>query len=188
MMEPSKSDLTVFVGQRSDYYLKAWFPQDPAVQSVTGAFNGSAFWGALLWLAYRKMYGLSACLVGVLCVMQIAMAMLILLLRLAFPGFLSSALIFSWVVAGIPLVALFSLAVFCGTYGNLWYQGYVYNSVSKVRELGLVSSSEVTTALSQRGGTSGLAVLSCVVILVVMQALLAGVFQFVLSLLQIYFV
>lgn len=180
MLEPTESELKAFVGRRIETYLKAWFPPDPSVQSVTGDFKVAAFCGSVLWLAYRKLFAFAAVFIGVFVVMQIAMAMLVVLLTMAFPGFLSSPSTFGRVVSGIPLVAWLAVALFCGTYGNLWYQGFVYKSVDQVRQLALPESAAIAQ-LEKQGGTSGLAAIGFAGVIVVVQFLLVGVFQKVLA-------
>lgn len=178
--EPTESALKAFVGRRSATYLQAWFPTDPSAQSVSGDFNGSAFLGSVLWLAYRKLFVFAVVFIGVFGIMQIAMAMLVVLLTLAFPGFLSSPSTFSRVVIGIPLVAWCAVAFFCGTYGNLWYQGFVYKEVDQVRQM-VLPESEAIALLAKRGGTSGLSAIGFVGVVLVVQALLVSVFQVVLT-------
>ncbi len=42
----------LFIGGNSYYYLSRW----KALEDKQSAFNWSAFWGGLIWMAYRKMY------------------------------------------------------------------------------------------------------------------------------------
>ena len=177
---PTDAELQAFVGKRAPYYLNTWFPTDPRAQPISGEFNAIAFLGGVFWLAYRKMKLESVLFVGVFEVMQVAVVMLLLLVRLAFAGWLTSDGLFNTVAMAIPGVVWLMLVFVCGTYGNLWYQGFVYRSIAKSWHAEVAAPDELSV-LSKWGGTSWLAVASVALLLAGIQCLLVQAFQFVMA-------
>lgn len=180
MMEPTGPEIRTFVGKNADYYLNVWFPEDRMSQPVSGAFNAAALWGSCLWLAYRKMYGKGAFFMVAFVSAQLAMVFLLVLITLVAPNFFTVNALELAVTAVIPVVNLLMLAFFCGTYGNLLYQGHVYKSIAEERISETVASG-ASVAHSNRGGTSWLGAIVFAIVLSVLQILLTKTFLFLLA-------
>lgn len=171
MMQPTESELCVFVGQRADYYLKTWFPEDRLSQPISGEFNPAAFWFSGVWFAYRKMYGKATIFVAAFLLAQLSIVMLLLLITLAAPGSIASVYLFWAAVVGIPSVVLLALAFCCGTYGNLWYQDFSCKAIAQLQQQSAISSAKSLPTLSVQGGTSWLGALGFMLLLVSAQSL-----------------
>ncbi|MGK2882406.1 MAG: DUF2628 domain-containing protein [Mycobacterium sp.] len=132
--------LAAFAGPNAAYYLRKWAPFQLR-QTKRAGFNWAAFFLSAPWLAYRKMYREAAVLWGVIIV-------LLLLDDVVAIAFSAS----TWT----DIVSL-AVSLVCGVYGNRWYLNHSEVAVARARHEGH-SGEALTNVLSQRGGTSLLAV------------------------------
>lgn len=147
--------LRSFVGSNVDFYLKKW--GSPAVKPSerTTGFNWAALFFSGLWLAYRKMYKAVAIFLAVVLVETIAEEVL-------FVGILGHA----ETPAALGRFVGIAFGIICGACGNLWYLRHANAAVADVLAQGL-DEPAAAAALSKRGGTSLLASLGFLLLLMV---------------------
>ena len=133
------------IGRRADFYLAKWSATE------VGGFNWAAFFVALPWLAYRKMYRNAATLAAVACVESV----------------LQELLFVSWLGREVPravdrAVAI-AVCVVCGRLGNGWYRSHVRRLVLEARTTEPDEAARLAL-LARRGGTSLLAAIGVTVL------------------------
>jgi hypothetical protein len=138
---PSEDEVRTFVGRKVEYYVQRW-PSDPEDETGLMGFNWAAFFLSVMWLGYRKMYGIAAILVT-LVVVESVVEEVYLVGRLGMPEPPESL---NGLISGL-------IATVCGTFGNRWYFTHAKKVISDVRfeERGPEARK---TALTKRGGTS----------------------------------
>lgn len=158
--DPATRQLRAFVGPRAHVYLRKW--------AGDSGFNWPAFFFSGLWIAYRKMYRVTAIFFGAVLVISIAEEVLFvhILGEPEAPPALDHA---------VNLV----LALVCGFSGNRWYLSHARRVIAEVRALGLPDDASIDM-ISRRGGTNLLAAIG---ILLLFMAVVFAVF-FVLEFLR----
>ncbi len=134
-------ELIAFAGSKADYYLKKWTPLLQGSGRGAG-FNGAAFFLSGLWIAYRKMYKVTAIFFGIILLTTLAEEVL-------FVGILGK----EETPARLDRLIGLAAAVICGVYGNRWYLGHARKVISEVRAEGMHRDA-FFDRIAKRGGTS----------------------------------
>jgi hypothetical protein len=135
MGEPTEAELRAAFGPRSDYYLAQWRGQGRS------SYNRAAFFFPVFWLAFRRMYAVTAVVTSGV-----------------FVGTLSAEAVFRWLgCRGGPRWFDFALSaavvLACRVFGNGWYLNHARRLAAVTRAKGLPDQ-EHLAELSRRGGTS----------------------------------
>ncbi|MBK0056376.1 GYF domain-containing protein [Stenotrophomonas sp. S39] len=146
-----------FVGPRFAVYRQRW-RLDFGGANAVGTWHGPAFLFGVIWIMYRRMYGIAAPWFGL-------MITLLVLEKLA----------------GLPeLVTLLisvGLSITAGVCGNGWYLSHCQRNIAEVRRLRGYDEPRRLRALAERGGTSvgsALAALGVALAMSVLGALMAA--------------
>ncbi len=152
--DPETRELRAFVGSNADYYLRKWASIRRERRGGAGSNLAAVFFSGL-WLPYRKMYKATVIFFGVVFVESF-------LEEFFFVGVLGEPETPRPVARIVTLV----VALVCGYYGNRWYLSHAKKIIAEVRMLRLDDESFLNE-LARRGGTSLLASLAVVCLLII---------------------
>ena len=156
METPTVAEISAFVGDNADYYLRKWSRRLDRTGRWSG-FNWGAFFLPWPWLAYRKMY-LPAILAG--------LSISVYSRTEHMPGVIQDlSLLFG------PMFQLF-IMIACGTLGNDAYLSCTLKTIADVRGQSLGEETKLAE-LSKRGGTSVIACFALPIVCAVIFFLLA---------------
>ena len=141
----TEEELRAFVGPRAERYLAMW-QADLELGVCRATKNWAAFLFAPFWLAYRKMYRVLAIFLGIALFESV-------LEELILEKFSFSTEAGYVVTSGIGIL----FAVVCGVWGNKWYFSHAQRHIVRARIPGANENGDCG-AISDRGGTSLIAV------------------------------
>jgi len=139
--------IAAFVGKNYSYYQKKWAAA--AAKKSPMSWNWAAFFLGIIWLVYRKMYGLAAIIVAIL--------VLDVVIETYFPLPESLGRAVTWAVA-----ALF------GWFGNSWYKSHVEKKVKAINVT--FTQEEAHVALAKQGGVNAPAAWTIGIMLLILLA------------------
>ncbi|AWH55310.1 hypothetical protein C1924_19970 [Stenotrophomonas sp. ESTM1D_MKCIP4_1] len=123
-----------FVGKRFSTYRKRW-RLDFGGANAASTWHWPGFLFGVVWLMYRRMYGIAAVWYGVMIALTVLEK-----------------------VAGLPeVVTLFvsvGLSITAGACGNAWYLSHCQRNIAEVRRLRGYDEPRRLRVLAERGGTS----------------------------------
>lgn len=135
---PTEAEIRAFVVRNPAYYLQKWQPLLTG-QEAGASFNVAAFCFGVLWVGYRRMWGIAWLIYGVILTYALGELVLhTLVLHRQAPRVWGTL-----VGIGIGLV--------CGINGNQWYFTRTSRAIARVREEGLPDET-AQRLLAQRGG------------------------------------
>jgi hypothetical protein len=137
----SEKEIRAFVGKHASYYLKKWSAGLGGSGQARG-FNWPGFLISFFWLAYRKMYWITAIVIGVTVIETVVE-------QIAVDGGFAS----EQGISAVSSLAGLIFSIVCGTFGNAWYLAHAKREIARVRALGLPDDA-YHEALAKRGGTS----------------------------------
>jgi hypothetical protein len=150
----TEAEIRAFVGRNARYYLRKWPVADEDDGPARG-FNWAAFLLSGLWLPYRKMYRVTLIFIAVI------VGTSILAESAAYAGLASAT-----AMSALDRLSGIFISVICGIYGNSWYFAHTKRSIAKIRAMGLPDDTYFAE-LARRGGTSLLASLGFILLLIV---------------------
>lgn len=143
----NEQEVRAFVRKEADYYLKKWQTILEGRRQRVG-FNWAAFFLTGLWLAYRKMFKVALIFYGIILILPILKSFY-KFYTFAFLGKPETPVALDILESLVDLVA----AIFCGTFGNIWYLSHTRKAINKVRRQELKEEAYFQS-LSKSGGTS----------------------------------
>jgi len=143
----SEQEVTAYVREKADYYLKKWQPILLG-QGHWAGFNWAAFFLTGLWLAYRKMFKGAFIFYGIMLIVPF-LTSFYTFYTFAFLGKPEPPVALDTFEALPDLVA----GIICGTFGNIWYLSHTRKAVNKIRTQGLQDEAYFQS-LSKSGRTS----------------------------------
>jgi hypothetical protein len=143
-IEVAEQELRAFVGRRARSYVGDWMSVLEG-RKKRPAFNAMAFLFAGLWLPYRKLYGATAVLLGVLLVVN-AMELFVDMTTSLSPP---QQTVIEWLGWGVAIVGWF----ICGCFANRWYLSRAISVINDVRSRHLDEEQHLKQ-IAERGGTS----------------------------------
>ncbi len=149
-----KKELRAYVGPRASYYLRRWFSTRAGWRSLVD-WNWPAFLFAGFWLAYRRMYATAAALFGVFFVEEFIERLLV------HGGNDRAAALLAWLANIVGTM----LPFVCALWGNRWYHRRAARAIERAKAEGL-RDRDLRRHLARRGGTSTLAPVALLVLLV----------------------
>ena len=153
--DPQQTELIAFVGRNAKYFLPRW----ERAQGNYG-FNWAAFFLGPLWMAYRKMYRVTAIYLGIVVLLTVAELIVFdLLLKEEMPRV-------------VDRVITIGLAIGCGYLANSLYLKHARRAIDRAHREEPEPVARLAL-LRRRGGTSWLAVF--VLILIFIGIVLAAV-------------
>lgn len=133
------------VGGNFPVYRQRW-RLDQGIATGTGTWHWPAFLIGLVWMMYRRMYRLAALWVGLLLLISVVETLL-------------------GVPDGLSMVITFALSITTGMFGNSWYLAHCQRQIARARAVAGGDEARMRSELAARGGTSVVATLVAIVIM-----------------------
>jgi hypothetical protein len=139
----TQDQVRAFVGPNANYYVERWHPIHELWGSRALGFNWAAFFLALSWMLYRRMYRTFWIALGV----WVGSVMLLTVACTA--AILTHAVVLGVLLFGVVVVLPIVFQVIIGVYGTYWYYLHAQNQVSRLTPAAQTDSE----ALGRMGGT-----------------------------------
>ncbi|TFZ42023.1 DUF2628 domain-containing protein [Stenotrophomonas maltophilia] len=136
------------VGGNFPIYRQRW-RLDQGSATGTGTWHWPAFLIGLVWMMYRKMYRLAALWAGLLLLVSVIETLL-------------------EVPEGLSLVITFALSITTGMFGNSWYLTHCQRQIAQARAVTGGDEARLCSELAARGGTSVIATLAAIIVVMVL--------------------
>lgn len=167
-LQPSEQEVKAFVGPRCGYYLQKWREALEGEGEARG-INRAALLLSGLWLPYRRMFLPTAVFFGIL-MLDSVVEEIVFIRVLGMPQ-----------APEIPsLIVGLIAAIVCGAYGNKWYLSHARKVIADTRSRRLPED-EHLRVLARRGGTSVLASVCSLVLLIVVTTIALCMLRWIFS-------